>query len=102
MWTRSAKFCDKFYIQADIFKVQFCAISDTIKNEYIKIKKTPRQTSISVEFSCDLNIYNISIFDGAWSQTKLTVNFLKFGQFSEFELYCFCDLYSIKELGAML
>ena len=34
-WTRSAKFCDKLYVRADIFEGQFCATPNTTKNQDI-------------------------------------------------------------------
>ena len=42
-------------------------------------------------------ILNISVFDGAWGHTTLPFNFLNFGRFQIFQLYCLCKLDAIGE-----
>ena len=68
--TRSTIFCDRFYVQTDVFEGKFCAMPNAIKNQYIKTNQSAS-----------------SIFDGDKHHTKSTFNFLKFYQFSNFELY---------------
>ena len=60
--TRSTIFCDRFYVQTDVFEGKFCAMPNAIKNQYIKqikvlvkflmvISITQNQHSISLSFT---------------------------------------------------